>query len=49
MGKCESCKHYFDCMYFFCNVESDWANFEPFDFVEGWQVEEITVPFSVIA
>ena len=46
--KCENCKHYADCMKFFCDESTGYKDFEPFDYTQEWQVEPITVPFTVI-
>lgn len=47
MKKCENCAHYYDCMFFYCK-QYDYENFVPYDYVQTWQIEQITVPFAVI-
>lgn len=46
--KCETCKHRDDCMQFFCNESNGYNDYIPYDYTEQWQIEYITVPFTVL-
>jgi hypothetical protein len=48
MEKCENCKHYLDCMNFFCCEETNYQDFTPWDYTQSWQIEDISIPFTVI-